>query len=107
MIIKYENNKYVKEMKEFEIEDPKNVFLQGTNPYDGLDTYFGIWKNNNTLVIVTIISYRNISYECWLNTNLYTEGEIKKYLRENNNVKTITKNEFKEQIDHIRSIIEI
>lgn len=107
MIIRYETSKYMEETKEFEIEDPKNVFLKGTNPYDGLPTYFGIWNNNNTLVIVTIISYRNISYERWLNTNLYTENDIKKYLKCNNNVKKITRNEFKEQIEHIRSIIEI
>ncbi len=107
MIIEYETSKYVKENQRIEIPDTKNVFLKGKNPYDGLDTYFGIWNNNNTLVIVTIISWRTIYYERYLNTSVYTACNIKKYLEQNENVKVITKAEFKKQIDNIRSIMEI
>lgn len=42
MVIEYETSKYIKEKQKIEINDTKNVFLQGTNPYDGLSTYFGI-----------------------------------------------------------------
>lgn len=107
MVIQYETSKFVKEKQKLEIEDTKNVFLQGTNPYDGLPTYFGIWINNNRLSIVTIISYRNISYEHWLSPNGYTESNIRKYLENNNNVRIITKDEFQKQISHIKSILEI
>lgn len=107
MIIEYETSKFVKEKKQLEIPDTKNIFLSGKNPYDGLDTYFGIWNNKNTLVIVTIISWRTIYFERYLNTNLYTDSDIKKYLEQNKNVKVITKAEFKKQIDNIRSIMEI
>jgi len=77
MIIEYETSKYVKEYKKLEIEDTKNIFLKGRNIYDNLPTYFGIWVNNGALSIVTIISYRNISYEHWLNPNGYPESNIR------------------------------
>lgn len=107
MIIEYETSKYVKEKNKLEIVDTHNVFLNGKNPYDGLDTYFGIWTNKNTLVIVTIISWRTISYKCYLKTSLPTKNDIQEYLEHNKNVKIITKDEFKEQIQNIRSIIDI
>lgn len=107
MIIKYETSEYKTESMQIEIEDTKNVFLQGTNPYDGLPTYFGIWNNKGTLVIITIISWRTIKYQRWLNPDGYTECDIKEYLKNNRNVKTITKEEFKQQIQNIREILEI
>ncbi len=107
MNIEYETRKFVDEKRQFNIEDSKNVFLKGINPYDNLPTYFGIWENDNKLSIVSIISYRNIKYGCYLNTNLSTESDIKEYLRYNDNVKIITKDEFKEQIQKINSILRI
>lgn len=107
MIIQYEVSKYTKEHKQIEIQDTKNVFLKGTNPYDGLPTYFGIWNNKNTLVIATIISWRTIKYERWLSLSGYTESYIKEYLSQNKNVQVISKDEFKEQIDNVREIFEI
>ena len=63
MLIEYETSKYVKEKAQIEIQDTKNVFLQGKNPYDGLNTYFGIWTKKDGIAIVNITSWRNISYE--------------------------------------------
>ena len=40
--IEYEKNKFIKEKKDFELVDTKNIFLKGYNPYDGLKTFFGI-----------------------------------------------------------------
>lgn len=107
MIIEYETSKYLKEKKQLEIEDTKNVFLKGRNMYDNLPTYFGIWVNNGGLSIVTIISYRTINYEYYLNANLSTLCDIREYLRNSKNVEIIGKDEFREQINHIRSIFEI
>lgn len=107
MIIEYEKCEYKTETKQIDIEDTKNVFLQGTNQYVGLPTYFGIWNNKNTLVIVTITSYRTINYQRYLSTSLHTECDIEKYLKNNNNVKTITKEEFKKEIENIRELLEI
>ena len=107
MIIEYSKDKFVKENHTIEIEDTKNVFLQGTNPYDGLPTYFGIWNNKGNLIFVTIISWRTISYQRWLSPNGYTESNIKDYLKNNRNVKTISREEFKKQIQNIRQILEI
>ena len=107
MIIEYETSKYVKENKQIEIPDTKNVFLKGKNPYDNMNTYFGVWINNNTLSIVTIISWRTISYKSYLNTNLSTKNDIQEYLNNNKNVTIITRDEFKEQIDNNKSILEI
>ena len=81
MIIEYEKNKYVTEIKQLEITDSKNVFLKGKNMYDNLPTYFGIWENNGGLSIVTIIRYCIISYKYYLSTNLSTVCDIQEYLR--------------------------
>lgn len=107
MIIRYTKSDYVREENSIDIKDTKNVFLKGKNPYDGLDTYFGIWENNNTLVIVNIISYRTIGYKRYLNTNLHTECDIRKYLEDNKSVISISRKEFKKQLDHIKEIFEI
>lgn len=107
MVIKYTTNKFVEEEKEIEIQDTKNVFLEGKNPYDNLPTYFGIWLNDGHLSIVTIISYRTINYECYLNPSLSTKCDIQEYLKDNEDVKVIEKSEFKEQIEHIKTILKI
>jgi len=107
MIIEYETSKYVKEYKKLEIEDTKNIFLKGRNIYDNLPTYFGIWVNNGALSIVTIISYRTITYAHYLNPNISTKCDIQEYLRNSDEVEIIEKDEFKEQINHIRLIMEI
>lgn len=107
MIIKYETNKYEPEIQEIEIKDSKNVFLQGKNMWDNTDTYFGIWKKESSLTIVTIISYRTINYKHYLTTSLSTVEYIKEYLKYNNDVKVILKEEFEEQINHIRLILKV
>ena len=107
MIIDYKVGKYIYENQKIEIEDQRNVFLKGTNPYDGLSTYFGIWENENGLAIVTIISSRNISYEYSRDRAIHTESNIKDYLERNLNVKVISKQEFKQKLDSIQKIIEI
>lgn len=107
MVIEYEISNFVKEKRSIDIEDTKNVFLTGTNPYDGLDTYFGIWTNKFYLCIVTLISNRCVSYECTFNKNIYTECDIQKYLKDNKNVKVISKAEFIEKLNDFKEKIEI
>ena len=107
MVFEYETSKYVKETKRIEISDTKNVFLKGKNILDNLPTYFGIWINNGGISIVTIISYRNINYKYYLNTNLDTEYDIKEYVKFSEHIETISKDEFKEKIDIIKGIMEI
>ncbi len=105
MIIKYEIDKFIKEISQIEIEDDKNVFIRGRNPYDGLNTYFGIWSNEEYIVIVTLISDRNVSYDYSLNKNIDTEKYIKKYLEFNRNAEIISKEEFNERLQKVISII--
>lgn len=107
MIIEYEISKYVKETHKISIEDTKNVFLKGKDPFDNLNTYFGIWINDNTLSIVTIIRWRTINYKCYLNVNIPTTNLIQEYLSNNKNVEIISRDEFKEQIERITSILKI
>ena len=107
MVIVYEKDKFLKVNHQIEIEDTKNIFLQGRNPYDGRNTYFGIWKNKNYLVIATLISGCTISYEYSLDKNIYTECYIKEYLKSNNNVDVISKDIFKEELKRIKAILEI
>ena len=107
MIIEYEMDTIKKKSKKIEIEDPKNIFLEGKNTYDNLPTYFGIWLNDGCLSIVTIISYRTISYQSYLNPNLSTKCDIQEYLKNSKDVRVIGKSEFKEQIKHITTILKI
>ena len=107
MIIEYEKNKYVTEIKQLEITDSKNVFLKGKNMYDNLPTYFGIWENNKQISIVTIISYRTVTYKHYLNENLSTICDIQEYFKHNDSVVIIDRKEFEKQINHIKSIFEI
>lgn len=107
MLVEYEKNTYIKETKNIEIKDDKNVFLYGKNPYDGFSTYFGIWSNGDYLIVATLISGRTINYEYFLNKNISTECYIKKYLESNNYVDTISKDVFKEQLKKVTSILEI
>lgn len=107
MVIEYEVSNFVNEKRTIDIEDTKNVFLKGTNPYDGFSTYFGIWTNKVYLSIVTLISDRCVSYEYTRNKNVYTECSIKKYLADNRNVKVISKAEFIEKLNNFKEKIEI
>ena len=107
MQVEYEVKKLCIEHKRIYIEDEYNVFLKGTNPYDGLDTYFGMWKNNDYFVIVTLISNRNISYQSYRTIPANTEKDIKEFLEHNRNVDIISKDQFQEQINKIRKIINI
>lgn len=107
MIIEYEKNKHTTETFKFEIEDIKNVFLQGNNMWDNVNSYFGIWESNNRVTVVTITGYKTINYDYCFDTGFSTICYIKEYLGKNNNVKIISKEEFKEQIDHIRKRLEI
>lgn len=107
MIIEYETCKYISEKQKIEIKDTQNVFLKGKNMYDNLPTYFGIWLNNGRLSIVTIISYRTISYKSYLNPSLSTKYDIQEYLKYSEDVQVIGKSEFKEQIKHITTILKI
>ena len=107
MIIEYETCKCISEKQKIEIKDTQNVFLKGKNMYDNLPTYFGIWLNNGRLSIVTIISYRTISYKSYLNPSLSTKCDIQEYLKYSKDVQVIGKSEFKEQIKHITTILKI
>ena len=107
MIIEYEKYTMSKGNGKIEIENTKNVFLKGKNPFDNLDTYFGIWSNNSGLSIITIISYRTIRYKHYMNANLSTICDIKEYLKNNNDVKIIQQEQFEKQINHIRTIFKI
>lgn len=106
MTIQYKVN-CVKGMKQIEIEDTKNVFLKGTDFYYEHPTYFGVWNNKNTLVIVTIINWQTIKYKRLLNIDLSTDNDIIEYLKNNNNVTNITKAEFKEQMKYVQEVLEI
>lgn len=107
MIIEYEKNKYVTEIKQLEITDSKECIFKRQKYVCNLPTYFGIWENNGGLSIVTIIRYCIISYKYYLSTNLSTVCDIQEYLRNSNNVEIINKDEFKEQINYIKSIFKI
>lgn len=108
MIISYETDKYIKEQHQMEIQDTKNVFLQGRCRYSRLVSYFGIWSNNNYLVIVTLRNNNCINYTFYSkDQNPCTETYIRQYLEENVNVDFISKDIFKEQLQKISLVLEI
>lgn len=107
MIIKYKTSEYREVMHEMEIEDDKNLFLQGRNKYDGLNTYFGIWRNKDYLVIATLISGHTISYEYYSMHNICTDNNIEKFMEHSRDVKCISKDEFAKELKRVISILEI
>lgn len=107
MIIEYKTGRFIKESDQIEIADTKNVFLRGKHPDHRYTTYFGIWIHEETIRIVTIMGWHIIDYKCYLSSNLPVKDDILEYLEHNTDIKIITKDEFKEQVQHIRKIIDI
>ena len=107
MTITYKTTEYTEVMHELGIEDDKNIFLLGRNKCDGLNTYLGIWRNKNYLVIATLISGRNISYEYYSMHNISTDKDIEKFMQHTRDVKVIPKDEFETELKRVISILEI
>ena len=107
MIIKYDKTEYSRVTHEIDIPDTKNVFLKGTNPYDGLSTYLGIWTNEKYLVVINMISNRNISYDYSLEKAGNTEMDIKKFLEHSKNVKIISRDEFQKKLNNFIEIVKM
>ena len=105
--IEYEKSKFVKEKKYLKLEDTKNLFFSGKNSNNGQNTFFGIWENENYLVIVTLLGNDKISYEYSKDKNIYTDNYIKEYLENNNYIDGISKGVFKKQFQNILRKLEI
>ena len=103
MTIEYSIKKYIKETMSIDIVDTKNVFLKGKNIYDNTTTYFGIWDNGEEIVIAILVKNRYIYYTTSKIKSVFTEEDIKEYLSENKNVTVISREEFKENLDRIKS----
>ncbi len=106
MIINYKKSKYVTEEFEIEIEDIYNCFLQGNSENKNITEYLGIYTTNEYLIIIKIEEYSNIKLENWSNKNLYTENDIKIFLKGHKEVKVITKEIFKNKLKEILKILE-
>lgn len=107
MVIEYKPSKVIKMNNKLEITDTKNVFLKGKNPDNWFDTFFGIWPNDRGLVVITIIGWHTIKCKCYLDSNVSTNGDIQMYLENNKDVEIIPKEDFKFQIENMRSVMEI
>ena len=106
MIIEYIESHYINKNHKIEIEDTKNVFLKGKSSYDEIDTYFGIWTNEKYLIIASI-NDRIIRYSYSLNKNSDTECDINNFLKCNSDIKKISREEFKMELDKIISKFEM
>ena len=105
--MKYNESKYISKEKTIEIENPRNVFLKGTNIFDGLNTYLGIWINGEYLVKVTIMRSNCVYYEYLQEEYVSPESTINKYLEYNQDITTISREDFEKQLDKLKTIINI
>lgn len=102
--LSYEKPRVVMEQCEFEIEDDKNVFLEGYCE-DGQPCYFGVWQSNKGLRIVTITNHNDIKVQYSLYKSGYVNVDIKKFLSSHNNVNYISKEILFKEINDIKSLL--
>ena len=99
MKFNYEVCKNVKEKKSIEIENTRNVFLEGQSTYNGLENYFGVWSNKKYLSIITLMNNGTIYCNCSLNKSVYPDCSIRRFLEDNKNVRLISKDAFIHQLN--------
>ena len=104
---KHENNKTVLETKKIQIKNLRKVFLQGTKRYVPINTYFGLWTNKYNMLTLVVINSGHIFHTTFAKSNKLVKKFIKEFLKINRFTKVISKEEFKKEIDHVRSILEI
>jgi len=102
--ISYTKSKFVTETKEIEIEDIKNVYLEGRNGSNRA-CYLGIWINSQGLREVTITD-GNIHFSYSLSFTTGTGIAIKNFMENHNAVKTISKEAFFNKLNNIKAILE-
>lgn len=107
MFIKYKVRKSTEYLTEREIPDIKNVFLKGTSPFSADTTYFALWEKEDYLVTVSMLLEGFINYQYFTDKSIDTTSLIKKFLKENHNVKVISKQTFKEQLDKFNIITKM
>ncbi len=95
------------ERVELEIEDIKNSFLKGNDKLNNLTNYLGICIDNQHLKIIEIRNQRMISIECLRNVSCGTLCDIERFIRNNDNVKIISRNEFKNELDRLIEILQL
>lgn len=105
--INYTKQQLVNEDCEFVIEDMKNVFLRGRDSIYNNLIYLGIWKNSNGAGVIAVIENRKIIFDY----SRYGLGEssvpIKQFLKQNRDVKTISKDMFFNHLNEIKNILVV
>ena len=105
MKVNYTKSKFVKEEYQFEIEDIHNCFLQGQREDTNITEYLGIYKTQKYLLIIEIQNQTNIIMQHYENKGVYTDNDIRDFLKRHTKVKEITKNIFKSKLNNIVEVI--
>lgn len=103
--IYYKKSKFIQEEYEFEIKDTHNCFLQGQNEKN-ITEFLGIYVTQKYLLIIEIQEQTNIIMKHYKNKSVYTNIDIKDFLRKHNKVKEISKKLFKEKLNNILEVLK-
>lgn len=104
MLINYTKSKSIDEDYSFDIEDTHNCFLKGQRNDTNITEYLGIYTTKQYLLVVEIQNQINIIMQHWESKSVYTESDIRDFLKRHDAVKTITSDTFQHQL---RNILEV
>ena len=103
--IYYTKYRFIQEKYEFKVKDVHNCFLEGQNEKN-IAEFLGIYTTQKYLLVVEIQEQTNIIMQHYENKSVYTNMDIKDFLRKHNKVKEITENLFKKKLDNILEVLK-
>lgn len=99
IIVKYYEVECVRKEYEMKIDDPHYSFLEGQNKDYNIIEYLGVWTKDNALKICEITYQDTIRIKSYVCKGIYTECIFKHFLEMHNNVKKISEDKFKEELN--------
>lgn len=107
MLISYTKTRFVEEKHSFDIEDTHNCFLKGQREDTNITEYLGIYTTEQYLLIIEIQNQTNIIMQHWESKSIYTESDIRDFLRKHEAVTNITLDTFRQQLNNILEVINV
>lgn len=107
MLINYTKTKFIEEEHNFDIEDTHNCFLRGQREDTNITEYLGIYITRQYLMIIEIQNQTNVIMEHWKSKSIYTESNIRDFLKRHKAIEKITYNTFKHQLDSILEVLNV
>ncbi len=91
---------------QLEIQDIRNCYLKGQDCRNNVKNYLGIWTDKKGLKIVSIFNQSAISVDYSKNPSVGTRVDIECFLKHNNRVVEISKEEFRKELSNILDLLD-